>query len=126
MGSPPPAGGPLEDVRGGRHQHRRGVLQRAAPDGQEPLRDRGGGHAVAEDRDQSPALDRLGVRRVPSNPERRLAREFLSGWVTAPTFGALLLRMLMWARRSCPSWRVGLAGLLAACVLYAASATSAQ
>src|SRR6185295_12020425 len=34
--------------------------------------------------------------------------------------------MLMWARRSCPSWRVGLAGLLAACALYAAAATTAR
>src|SRR3954470_21191290 len=36
--------------------------------------------------------------------------------------------MLMWARRSCPPWRVSrLAGLVAACMLsYALAATSAQ
>ena len=72
VGPPPPARGPLADVRRGRDQHRRGVLQRPAPDGQEPLRDRGGGHPGAEDRDQPPARDRLGVRRLPRHPQRRL------------------------------------------------------
>jgi hypothetical protein len=33
--------------------------------------------------------------------------------------------MLMWARGSCPSWRVGLAGLVLACSLLCAAATSA-
>ena len=32
----------------------------------------------------------------------------------------------MWARRACPSWRVGLAGLLLACALCAAAASTAQ
>ena len=72
VGPPPPARGPLAHLRRGRHQHRRGVLQRSAPDGQEPLRDRGGGHPGAEDRDQPPARDRLGLRRLPRHPERRL------------------------------------------------------
>ena len=41
LGPPPPARGPLADVRRGRHQHRRGALHRQPADGQEPLRRRG-------------------------------------------------------------------------------------
>ncbi len=71
LGPPPPARGPLAHVRRGRHQHRRGPLPRPAPDDPQPLRDRGGGHAGAEVRDQPPARDRLRVRRLPRHPGRR-------------------------------------------------------
>ena len=74
LGSPPAARGPLAHVRGGRHQHRRGALHRLAPDGQEPLRRRGRRHAGAQGRDQPPALDRRGLRRLPRHADRRLAR----------------------------------------------------
>ena len=55
LGPPPPARGPLADVRRGGHQHRRGALHRHAPDGQEPLRGRGRRHAHAQGDDLAPA-----------------------------------------------------------------------
>ena len=73
LGPPPPARGPLADVRRGRHQHRRGALHRHAPDGQEPLRRRGRRHADAQADDLAPARDRRGLRRLPRHAERRLA-----------------------------------------------------
>ena len=74
VGPPPPARGPLAHVRRGRHQHPRGALHREPPDGQEPLRRRGGGHADAQADDHAPARDRRGVRRLPGDPPgRRLA-----------------------------------------------------
>ncbi len=79
VGPPPPARGPLAHVRGGRHQHRRGALHRLAPDGQEPLRRRGGGHAGAQERHQPPALDRRGLRRLPRHADRRLAGRAATG-----------------------------------------------
>ena len=47
LGPPPPARGPLADLRRDRHQHPRGALHGGAPDGEEPLRGRGGGHRGA-------------------------------------------------------------------------------
>ena len=73
LGPPPAARGPLADVRRGRHQHRRGALHRHAPDGQEPLRGRGGGHPHAQGDDLAPALDRRGLRRLPRHADRRLS-----------------------------------------------------
>ena len=84
VGPPPPARGPLAHVRGGRHQHRRGALHRLAPDGQEPLRRRGGGHAGAQERHQPPALDRRRVRRLPRHAHRRLGPRISAardGWL---------------------------------------------
>ena len=72
VGPPPPARGPVTDLRRGRHQHRRGPLPRPAPDDPQPVRDRGRGHPGAEVGDQPPARDRLGVRRLPRHPGRRL------------------------------------------------------
>ena len=46
------------------HQHPRGALHHGAPDGQEPLRGRGGGHRGAEDLHPPAAQHRVGVRRV--------------------------------------------------------------
>ena len=73
LGPPPAARGPLAHVRRGRHQHRRGALHRHPPDGQEPLRGRGGGHPHAEGDDHAPALDRRRVRRLPRHADRRLS-----------------------------------------------------
>ena len=104
VGPPPPARGPLAHVRRGRHQHRRGLLQRAAPDGQEPLRDRGGGHAGAEDRDQPPARHRLGLRRLPRHPERRLsthARQLTTRSAPGATDSSATVSSLMWSPSTC-------------------------
>jgi hypothetical protein len=46
LGPHPAARGPVANLRRDRHQHSRGPLHRGAPDGQEPLRRRGGGHAA--------------------------------------------------------------------------------
>ena len=73
LGPPSPAGGPLADLRRGRHQHHRGALHRHPPDGQEPLRRRGRRHAHPQGRDHAPARDRRGLRRLPRHAERRLA-----------------------------------------------------
>ena len=70
VGPPPPARGPVTDLRRGRDQHRRGPLPRPAPDDPQPVRDRGGGHAGAEVRDQPPARDRLRLRRLPRHTGR--------------------------------------------------------
>ena len=40
-----------------------------APDGEEPLRGRGGGHPGAEDVHPAPAQHRVGVRRLPGHPD---------------------------------------------------------
>ena len=104
MGPPPPARGSLAHIRRGRHQHRRGLLQRAAPDGQEPLRDRGGGHAGAEDRDQPPARHRLGLRRLPRHPERRLsthARQLTTRSAPGATDSSATVSSLTWSPSTC-------------------------
>ena len=72
LGSPPPARGHVAHVRRGRHQHPRGALHRQPPDGQEPVRGRGRGHALARPGDQPPTQHRRGVRRLPRDPGRRL------------------------------------------------------
>ena len=73
LGSPPAARGPLAHVRRGRDQHPRGALHRQPPDGQEPLRDRGGRHRDAQGRDHPPAVDRRRLRRLPGHAHRRLS-----------------------------------------------------
>ena len=73
LGPPSAARGPLADFRGDGHQHPRGEVHGRAPDGQEPLRGRGGGHPVAEDVHPAPAQHRLGLRRVPRHAHRRLS-----------------------------------------------------
>ena len=75
LGPPPAAGGPVPHVRRDRDQHPRGALHGRAPDGEEPLRGRGGGHAGAEDLHHAAAEHRLGVRRLPRHADR-----LGSGW----------------------------------------------
>ena len=67
LGPHPPARGPLADVRRGRHQHHRGALHRQPPDGQEPLRGRGGGHDHAQELRRAAQERRLGLRRLPGH-----------------------------------------------------------
>ena len=55
------------------HQHPRGALHGGAPDGEEPLRRRGGGHAGAEDLHPAHPQHRVGVRRLPRHADHRLA-----------------------------------------------------
>ena len=64
VGPPPPARGPVPHLRRDRHQHPRGPLHGRAPDGEEPLRRRGGGHPVPEDLHHQDPQYRVGVRRV--------------------------------------------------------------
>ena len=73
LGSPPPARGHDPDLRRGRHQHPRRPLHRQPPDGQEPVRGRGGGHPHARSGDQPAAQHRRRVRRLPRHPRRRLS-----------------------------------------------------
>ncbi len=70
LGSHPPARGPLPDLRRGRPQHPRGALHDQAPDGEEPLRGRGGGHRAAQAVHLAAAERGLGVRRLPRHPDR--------------------------------------------------------
>ena len=71
---PPPARGPVADVRRGGHQHRRGALPRRAPDGAEPLRGRGRRHRDAEGDGLPSAQHRLGVRRLQGHARRLSAQ----------------------------------------------------
>ena len=77
---PPPARGPVADVRRGGHQHRRGALPRRAPDGAEPLRGRGRRHRDAEGDGLPSAQHRLGVRRLQGH-----ARRLIGGAAAAPS-----------------------------------------
>ena len=52
LGSPPPARGHVAHLRRGRDQHPRRALHGEPPDGQEPVRGRGGGHSRAGPDDQ--------------------------------------------------------------------------
>ncbi|CAA9499549.1 MAG: GTP pyrophosphokinase, (p)ppGpp synthetase I, partial [uncultured Solirubrobacteraceae bacterium] len=72
LGPPPPARGPLRDVRRGGHQHPRGALHRLHADGPEPLRRRGGGHEGAQVDGQPPAQHRRRLRRLPRHARRGL------------------------------------------------------
>ena len=69
LGPHPPARGPLAHVRRERREHPRGALHRGAPDGEEQVRGRGGGHRRAEGLHPAAAQHRLRVRRVPHYPE---------------------------------------------------------
>ena len=74
---PPPARGPVADVRRGGHQHRRGALPGRAPDGAEPLRGRGRRHRDAEGDGLPSAQHRLGVRRLQGHARRLIAQPLL-------------------------------------------------
>ena len=80
LGPPPAARGHVADVRRGRHQHPRGPLHRQPPDGQEPVRGRGRGHAVARPGDQPAAQHRRGVRRLPRDAGRGVGHGAGAPW----------------------------------------------
>ena len=80
VGPHPPAGGPLAHLRRDRHQHPRGALHHGRPDGQEPVRGRGGRRGGAEDVHPAAAEHRVGLRRVSRDADG------LSGG-SAPTTG---------------------------------------
>ena len=64
------ARGSFAHLRRSRRQHPRGALHRQPPDGEEPLRGRGGGHRPRS-RTASPGSERrLGVRRLPGHARR--------------------------------------------------------
>ena len=74
VGPPPPARGHVADLRRDGDQHPRGALHRQPPDGQEPVRGRGRGHALARSGDQPAAQHRRGVRRLPGDAGRGVTR----------------------------------------------------
>ncbi len=68
--SHPPARGPLPHLLRGRDQHPRGELLNQAPDGEKPLRDRGGGHRAAQRLHLQTPQRRERLRRLPDHAER--------------------------------------------------------
>ena len=70
LGPNPPPRGPLPDLRGGRPEHPRGALHDQAPDGEEPLRARGGRYRAAQAVHLPAAERRFGLRRVPGHAHR--------------------------------------------------------
>ena len=102
LGPPPAARGHVADVRRGRDQHPRRALHGQPPDGQEPVRGRGGGHPHARPGDQPAAQHRRRVRRLPGHPRRRAERRPPTGSGQRPASGRLVAAR---ARRSpAPGW----------------------
>ena len=100
------------------HQHRRGALHRPAPDDQEPLRDRGGGHAGAEGGDQPPARDRLACSTPTASPRPAAEPRGLRGLALAQrgrcrrSAGGVRTRLGRERRRACDAARSAAAGQL--------------
>ena len=65
VGPHAPARGPVAHVRRDRYQHPRGPLHGRSPDGEEPVRRRGGGHDGTQELHLEVAECRVGFRRVP-------------------------------------------------------------
>ena len=63
------ARGPVALLRRGGREHPRGPLHRRPADGPQPLRGRGAGGADAQDRRRPPAVDRVGLRRLPRHAD---------------------------------------------------------
>src|SRR5215207_6810454 len=74
MGPAPAARGPVPHLRRDRREYPRGPLHSGPPDGEEPLRRRGGRHRVAEDLHRPDPEYRVGLRRISRDADRLMAR----------------------------------------------------